>query len=416
MNLYNQIAFIGVRDQYATKWHEETAKKCGDLIKKFCFSTVIIGENKISRVLAESVKKKGCQILGISFKNENVSETFYYDFLLILDESSEVYLDKILKSCIAVVIIGNPDNLDIKLPIKDIKNIISIDIVKENRNEDYSHPSRKVPVFNSLKKGIIYLLKHSSELLTKKGDYFNMGVQTRYESYPIGEKGEYLKCADLFLVSALKSLLEEDYPKWNISMANYYNSLGDHSYYHENDFFKAASYYCQAYDRLKTGIELKDEYIKEMYYYLISIIAECAAFSFDRRIDDQRLAIHTGKKAVRRYKHAVLFSNKYTNGCYKHTIVGLEGWIKYLRAKLASKNNEYSKALKYLKGAIEDYQKALDFLPQWKSSGFSDNISVSEKEINELLVEIGILKPSEILDLISLKRLIEKENRGEKVD
>lgn len=416
MNLYNQIAFIGIHDQHSTKWHEETAKKCGDIVKEFCFSTMIVGENKINRVLAKSIKKKGGQILGIKFKNENLSETFYYDFLLILDEASDVYLDKILKSCIAVVIIGNPDNLDIKLPIEDIKNIISIDIGTNNCNENCSHHSRKVPVFNSLKKGIIYLLQHNSELSTIEGDYFNMGVQTRYESYPIGEKGEYLKCAGLFLISALKSLLEENHSKWNLSMANYYNSLGDHSYYHENDFLKAASYFSRAYDCLKTGSELEVEYIKEMYYYLISIITECAAFSFDRRIDDQQLAIHAGTKAVQRYKHAILFSNEHTNRCYKHTIVGLEGWIKYLRAKLASKNNDYSKALKHIRGAIEDYQKALNFLPQWKSSGFSDNISVSEKEINELLFEIGVLKPSKILDLISLKRIVEKKNRGEKVD
>lgn len=416
MNPHNQIAFIGVQDQYVTKWHEETAEKCGDIVKKFCFSTVIIGRNKISRTIAESIKRKGCKTLGINFNDENMPETFYYDFLLSLDKGSEVYLDKILESCIAVVIIGNPDNLEIKLPIKDIKNTISIDAKKNNVNKDYSYHSTKIPVFSSLEDGVIYLLQQNKKFSAIRDDYLSRGIQTRYGSYPIGEKGEYLKCADLFLLSALKSLSEENYPKWNLSMANYYNSLGDHSYYHENDFFKAASYYSQAYDFLKTGNELENEYVKEMYYYLISIISECAAFSFDRRIDDQKLAIHVGEEAIQKYRYAMLFSNECTKKCYKHTIVGLEGWIKYLHAKLALKNNDFSKALEYLKDAIEDYERALNFLPQWKSSGFSDNISVSEKEISELLVEIGILKSPEILDLLSLKRLTEKESEGEKVD
>ena len=82
---------------------------------------------------------------------------------------------------------------------------------------------------------------------------------------------------------------------------------------------------------------------------------------------------------MERYKHAILFSNVDTNKCYEHTIIGLEGWIEYLHAKLAIRNSDCPSAFHHIKAAIEDYEKALNFLPQWKTSGFSDNISVSEK-------------------------------------
>lgn len=413
MNLARQIAIFSIQDNYIDKDYEQIAEEFGDIFKKYGLSAIIIGGNKLNRIAAISIRKKGNHVLGVMFENENILETYYYDFIITLkNDFQDNYLGVILASCGGVIVIGNPNLIGFKLPIDKNNNIVIID---KSSTNDYLYGSMTIPTFKSIEEGVIYIIQNNPYLTD--ANYFKEGIRIRYGCYPIGDKGEYLKSADLFLKAAFKGILEKDYLPWNVSTSSYYNSMGDHSYYHENDFFKAASFYSEALHYLKQlNIDQMDEYAKEMYHYLISIIVECVGFSIDRKIGDIDLAITIGERAIELYKKAKEFSNKYTEKCYNHTIVGLEGWIEYLYAKKYCKNKDYKNALESLKKSLEKYEKALYFLPQWKTSGFSDNISVSENEISELLVEIKLLKLSDKLDIFSLKDLVEKKLKGEKND
>jgi len=411
MKLILQIGVICVQDNYLIKIKKIFIKNLGNIIKKLNLSTIIIGDNKLNQILAETIKKNAGSVLRIKFNKVDVNQDYLSDFILYCNKNNKTILDTIINSCCGIIIIGNPNHLASKLLPDKIKNFVIIDKTTKNIKE-YTYKSKLYPIFNSVELGIKTLLyNYFSNNPIKHKNYFEMGIKSRYANYPIGNKGEYLKSANYFLISSLQNISKNNIDKWNSSLANYYNSMGDHCYYHENDFFKAASYYSQAYLKLK-GQRETDQYNKELNTFLKSIITECVAFSFERRIDDTDLAIHIGKRAKERYCYAKRYSNEFTKKCYNHTISGLDGWIEYLLAKNEINKGNSQKALNHLTMVILKYKQALKYLPQWKISGFSDNLTVSEREISNLLSKLKIISEGEILDLNQLILLKKQKWRG----
>ncbi|RLJ01268.1 MAG: hypothetical protein DRP08_05710, partial [Candidatus Aenigmatarchaeota archaeon] len=154
MNLARQIAILSIHDAYITEHYEKIANSFGEIFKKYGLSAIIIGGNKLNRIAATSIRKKGNFVLGIIF-DENIVETHYFDFILILrKESKNNCLNTILTSCGGIIVIGNLRQLEFELPIPvyKYKNIVSID--KNCNINNSSYDLKQIPIFDSVEDGV----------------------------------------------------------------------------------------------------------------------------------------------------------------------------------------------------------------------------------------------------------------------
>jgi hypothetical protein len=76
---------------------------------------------------------------------------------------------------------------------------------------------------------------HPEDLLRTADDIHNT-------CYPLGELGQYRESAINYEAAALL-MRSKDSGKVAEALASYYDALGDHCYYHEEDYLRAASYY-----------------------------------------------------------------------------------------------------------------------------------------------------------------------------
>jgi tetratricopeptide (TPR) repeat protein len=200
--------------------------------------------------------------------------------------------------------------------------------------------------------------------------------------YPLGELGQYRESAINYEAAALL-MASKDSNKVAEAIVSYYDALGDHCYYHEEDYFRAASYYHRAYRIALELVQNGNQKAEEVFLFLRSIVVESAALAF-AQAGDFALARTLVLEAAKRYASAGHFAVPQTADCYKHTVTGLLGWADLLQAQETAALGQPDVARLLLDAAKAEYAEALRRQPLWAESGFSDAHSRTEAEVEEV--------------------------------
>jgi len=205
--------------------------------------------------------------------------------------------------------------------------------------------------------------------------------------YPLGERGEYRDSAVNYeaAVALMRSDMGQARSK---ALASYYDALGDHCYYHEEDYLRAASYYDRS-RRLSAEIERQGQQeAREVLLFLRAITVESIALAF-AQAGDFGIARTLTLEAAKRYASAGHFAAPKTMDCYRHTVAGLHGWADLLEAKQTAALGDDRLARLLLDAAKDEYAEALKRQPLWAKSGFSDAYCKTEAELRDAERRIG---------------------------
>lgn len=385
-----QVAVLSFPEKIETIEYKEVANSCGEILANVGMIMVTSGDNGIITSSLEGAKKKGGKVIGIFPSHITTKHPWLFDSIVNTGLNKSQNIGIILRSCIGVIIIGQTseaNNMSIlhtkEVPILFLEPDTLSSEPHGNKIPESSGIS-SLPVFTDVLDAISYLLSENlKKSIIDPREFFQKGIMIRNISYPLGNDGSYLESAECFLMGAISSLALKDELLWNECMANYYNSKGDHFYYHVEDYFIASSFYFKAIIHLQNISSKVEPERERLYYYLLSIIVENVALGLSK-VGDIKIAKKLAIHAARNYANAMRFSTKDTLMCYKHTISGLKGWAYYLEAKEKVSEGKIDVAEILLSKAKELYGKALKYQPRWKESGFSDNFSITEKEIDEL--------------------------------
>lgn len=199
--------------------------------------------------------------------------------------------------------------------------------------------------------------------------------------YPLGELGEYRESAINYEAAALLMRSTKS-AKAAEALASYYDALGDHCYYHEEDYLRAASYYDRSRRLALELVRSGNEKAREVLLFLRSVIVESAALAF-AQAGELGLARTLALEAAKRYASAGHFAGPKTAECYTHTVAGLRGWADLLEAQQATDLRQPELARLLLDAAKAEYAEALRRQPLWAKSGFSDAYFKTEAEFQE---------------------------------
>ena len=377
-------------EKIKTLEYKEVANSCGEILANIGMTMVTSDDNSIITSSLEGAKKKGGKVIGIFSSQTIATHPWLFDSIINTGLNKSQTIGIILKSCMGVIIIGQTSEAN-NMRILHTKEVPILFLEPDTKSKE-PHGNKvpeslgisSLPVYTDVLDAISYLL---SENLKKSNinpiEFFQTGIMIRNNSYPLGNDGSYLESAECFLMGAIGSLALKDEVFWNECMANYYNSKGDHFYYHVEDYFISASFYFKAIIHLQNISSKVDPERERLYYYLLAIIVENVALGLNR-VGDIKIAKKLAVHAAINYANAMRFSTKETLMCYKHTISGLKGWANYLEAKENVSKGKTDVAENLLSKAKKLYGKALKYQPRWKESGFSDNFYITEKEIDEL--------------------------------
>jgi uncharacterized protein (TIGR00725 family) len=187
-------------------------------------------------------------------------------------------------------------------------------------------------------------------------------AELHFASYPFGTASNYVEAAELYR----SAMVATRNPSVRAAMsARHQDALGDHFYYHVQDFLRAASHYANARIRLEEPAD------PGFALYLNAIALESIAFGLSD-IGEHRLAANVALVSAERYEGGLIDAAADERAHLFHSAAGLRGDAAYYKALDAAAVDDLLAAETAIASARGHYRDALRHQPAWADGSTTD--------------------------------------------
>lgn len=390
-----QVAIFGASADIATKEELCLAEKCGIALANYGFSLLVGGDDGVMGTAAQAAKNCGGTVIAILPRDKEVSRQDLFDAVIDTGLGWVQFSDVLIRSSIGGLVVGGGSGTIGELslmylnqfPCAFVGSKTHLAIQFGGKPFD-SRGLTPLPVFDEPLDAIQYILKASIKEEIEPSYILGEAWDLHCNCYPFGDSGDYLFSGLRFQDANLYSLAQKQPQIAAKARAHIQDAIGDHFYYHVEDYFRAASHYSQAL-KILNDISLHDD--NEFREYLTAIILECLAIGLEY-INKLDLSTKLYQQASQTYQSAMNVSDKASQEFLEHSAIGLEGDVCRVTAMMQVQKGLLKEALLNVDNAQEQYEKALSFLPRWADSNLSDTYDHYSKKLALIKAEIEKVK------------------------
>lgn len=386
-----QIAIFGASNDIASDEEIYLAKQSGELLAKCGFSLLVGGDDGVMGAAAHAAKNCGGTVIAVVAREKEIRKHELFDVIINTGLGWVQFSDVLVRSSIGAFIIGGGAGTIGELslmylnqfPCAFVGSRTNLAIRFGNKPLDV-RALNLLPVFDTPFDALQYILEDFHKEKTEPTTILTEAWDLHCTCYPFGDSGEYLNSA-LGFQKAISLSLAHDKPQFvSVAQAHYHDAIGDHFYYHVQDYFRAASHYSKA---LQFSSKMQDEKDEEFRGYLRAIILECLALGLEQVEQfDAAIALYT--QAATYYRLAQSSSSAESQDYLEHSATGLEGDIHRINAIVQLRKGLHKNALSNVHEAQKKYEEALSLLPRWGNSNLSDTYSHYTEKLNSIKAKI----------------------------
>jgi hypothetical protein len=193
----------------------------------------------------------GGRSIVLTVVGQEVLEEWAFEALFVVKDKNAA-LDLAVSSSVGIV--GFPTNGALSFDLGELRNLpIPLTVLSSEPIPDTSGAGIRRSFANPGE--AVRWVQGSSSATTHScaNVLFQSGLEIVKANYPHGEKGLYLSAAARFRAAVLATD-DRDNALRQRAQAFYYEALGDHAYYHQEDFFGAAALYQQSHRTLSRAV------------------------------------------------------------------------------------------------------------------------------------------------------------------
>lgn len=370
-----QVAILGSSGDLATHIELALATEVGREVARNHLVLLTAGDDGVMGVAAEGAKQAGGTTVAILPAAKSLQKPWLYDVVIDTGLNWWQFSDVLLRSVRGAIAIGGGAGTVAELiwlylnqtPAVLVEPSKLVTDLFDGRSID-ARELIKFPVVRSAAGAVEGLLQSANA--ASAGDLVQAGWALHASCYPFGDSGNYLESAVQFRLAAVSALPQSSLR--SRALALYRDSLGDHAYYHQMDFFLAASCYGAAIEQLRNCPVDSSNDARGFLPYLRAILVESLALGLEEA-GELDMAQVLAKEAATKYEDATRESPSAEHEYLLHSSTGMGAYADYLAARIASGSGNIAEARAKLVQARLGCEAALKHLPRWAESGFSDS-------------------------------------------
>jgi uncharacterized protein (TIGR00725 family) len=382
-----QLAVLGSAGDLATQAQTKLAAELGRAVAHRGLTCVVAGDDGVMGAAASAAKNAGGTTLAILAREKRLHKPEMFDGIVDTGLGWVQFADAMLRSCYGAIVIGGGAGTLGELTIAYISQLPTAFLAAAEDDLAGRFGGRALdarnlatfPICRSPGEALDAVFSSASPTAARQ-----QADDAHFSSYPFGDGSSYIEAAEKYRSAMIATSGEL---ARSVVAAHRQDALGDHFYYHVEDFLRAGSHYTIA--RRLLGQEPTD---RRFALYLEAIALESIAFGL-ADLRDYRLASEVATASASRYLDGMPGAQADEQAHLLHSAAGLRGDATYYNAMALAREGDTVSARDAVTRARTEYRDALEHHPAWSHGATSDTYERAIGQLDALERDLESGKP-----------------------